>query len=81
MKKNNIITMGIIVILMLGGLLFWWFISTKPTLNEINSAAKVVAPVDSNIFTNTTTQKIEARKTFGNIPVQISDDYHHNQLF
>lgn len=81
MKKQMLLVVGFIVIVIVAGILYWWFERTKPTTAEIESATKNIKKVDANILNNKTTQEIENRKIIGNIPVEVSDDYGHTNLF
>lgn len=81
MKKQMITIGGIIVVLLIAGLLFWWYQKTKPSTEEIQQATKSIKTVQPDILTNKTTQKVEGLSVFGNIPVQVEKDYHHDNLF
>lgn len=81
MKKQMLIITGIILVLVVAGILYWWFGMTKPTTGEIENATKNIKQVDANILNSKTAKEIENRKIMGNIPVEVSDDYSHTNLF
>lgn len=81
MKKQVVIISGLFVIIVLAGLLYWWFLQTQPTSEAINAITKTIKKVNANILDTNTTREIENRKVMGNIPVEVSDNYNHSNLF
>lgn len=81
MKKQVVIISGLFVIIVLAGLLYWWFLQTQPTNEAINAITKTIKKVNANILDTNTTREIENRKVMGNIPVEVSDNYNHSNLF
>lgn len=81
MKKQIVLVSGIIAILIVSGLLYWWYNKSQPTDVEVEAVTKNIKQVDTKILSSKTTQEIENRKVMGNIPVEVSDNYSHNNLF
>jgi len=81
MKKNDVIVLGIMAIAITCAVLYWWFGQTKPNASEITSASGKIKSVDSNIFGNSTTKKIDERKIYGNIPIKVESNYNRDDIF
>lgn len=81
MKSKTIIYSGIFVILLLIGGIIYWYNTTKPTDSEINNATVKVEPVNSKLLDNNTSQQVQSREVFGNVPVDSSADYANTNPF
>ena len=72
---------GIFLVLMVTGLVIWWFLQSKPVDQDVLSKVKNIKQVNSKIIDNKTTQEIENREVIGNIPVEVEQNYNHSELF
>ncbi len=81
MKRQSLVLSGIIILIFALILLFWWYQKTKPTQSEIQSATKSISTVNADVLDSKTTQKVDSLTVFGNVPVQIQENYQHDNLF
>jgi hypothetical protein len=76
MSKNNQIITGIIVILLIvGGTLLWYFESmpSKQTKNDIKQTAeKGYKNIDKNILSSANAEKVFGRQINGQVPVEVN---------
>lgn len=81
MKRKETIFLGIISIIIILGVLVFWFTKTTPTESEIDGITSLVKPADRNIFTNKTAEKLKELTIYGNIPVEVQDNYNNRDPF
>lgn len=81
MKKNEIIFLGIIVIIVIVGLLIFWYSKTIPNDAEIEEISNPVKPADKNIFSNKISQEMNNSEIFGNSSIEVPASYNNEDPF
>ena len=74
MSKSNQIVAGLIIIILIGVGLYFWYRTSIPTSSEIEAQKKQIDVVDANVLQSPAIQTMSSLNSHGDLPLQVKPE-------